>query len=64
MILCVDIRSNSTTPRRVALARMFEEAGLKSTRTQLHVTKVQIEISVQGGHTEARFGADIIVCPC
>ena len=57
--LCVDILSNSTTPRRVALARMFKEAGLRSPRTQL--TKVQIEISVQGRHKEARFGADIIV---
>ena len=34
------------TPRRVALARMFKEAGLRSPRTQL--TKVQIEISVLG----------------
>ena len=47
----VDIRSNSTTPRRVALARMFKEAGLRSPRTQL--TKVQIEISVLGRRTEA-----------
>ena len=39
------------TPRRVALARMFIEAGLRSPHTQL--TKVQIEISVQGRHTEA-----------
>ena len=49
--LCVDMRSSSTTPRRVALARMFKEAGLRSPRTQL--TKVQIEISVQGRLTEA-----------
>ena len=42
----VDIRSNNTTPRRVALARIFKEAGIRSPRTQL--TKVQIEISVQG----------------
>ena len=49
--LCVDIRSNSTTPWRVALARMFKEAGLRSPRTQL--TKVQIEISVQGRRSEA-----------
>ena len=27
MILYADIQSNSTTPRRVALARMFKEAG-------------------------------------
>ena len=47
----VDIRSNITTPRRVALARMFKEAGLRSPRTQL--TKVQIEISVLGRRTEA-----------
>ena len=30
---------------------MFKEAGLRSPHTQL--TKVQIEISVQGRHTEA-----------
>ena len=42
----VDIWSNSTIPRRVALARMFKEAGLRNPRTQL--TKVQIEISVRG----------------
>ena len=47
----VDIRSNSTTPRRVALARMFKEAGLRSPRT--HLTKVQIEMSVRGRRTEA-----------
>ena len=39
------------TPVRVALARMLKEAGLRSPRTQL--TKVQIEISVQGRCTEA-----------
>ena len=53
----VDIRSNSTTPRRVALARMFKEAGLRSPRTLCCVTqltKVQIEISVGGRRTEAR----------
>ena len=50
MFLCVDIRSNSTTPRRVALARMFKEAGLRSPRTQL----IQIEMSVLGRHTQAR----------
>ena len=49
--LYADIRSNSTTPRRVALARMFKEAGLRSPRTQL--TKVKIEISVLGRRTEA-----------
>ena len=51
--LCVDIRSNSTTPLRVALARMFKEAGLRSPRTQL--TKVQIKISVRGRRTEASY---------
>ena len=51
LLLCVTIRSNSTIPQRVALARTFKEAGLRSPRTQL--TKVQIEISVQGRHTEA-----------
>ena len=45
--LYADIRSYSTTPRRVALARTFKEAGLRSPRTQL--TKVQIEISVKCG---------------
>ena len=44
--LCVDIRSNSTTPGRVALARMFKEARLRSPRTQL--IKVEIEISARG----------------
>ena len=53
MILCVDIRSNSTTPQRVALGRMFKETGLRSPGTQL--TKVQLEISVKGRHTEATF---------
>ena len=42
--LYVDIPSNSMTLRRVALARMFKEAGLRSPRTQL--TKVKIENSV------------------
>ena len=51
--MCRDIWSNSMTPGRVALACMFKEAGLRSPRTQL--TKVQIEISVQGRHTEANF---------
>ena len=51
MFLCVDIRSNSTTRRRVALARMFKEAGLRSPHTQL--TKVQREISVRGWRTGA-----------
>ena len=52
IFMCIyRIRSNSTTPQRVALARMFKEAGLRSPRTQL--TKVQIGISVQGRHTEA-----------
>ena len=46
-----DIRSNSTTPRRVVLARMFKEAGLRSPRTQL--TNVQIEINVRGRCTDA-----------
>ena len=50
--LCVDIRSKRTTLRRVVLARMFKEAGLRSPRTQL--TKVQIEISMRGRRTEAR----------
>ena len=49
--LYADKPSNSTTPRRVALARMFKEAGLRSPRTQL--TKVKMEISVQGRRTEA-----------
>ena len=57
--LCVDIWSNSTTPRTVALARMFKEAGLRSPRIQL--TKVQIEISVQGRRTEAIL---FVVWPC
>ena len=48
----VDKRSNSKTPRRVALARMFKEAGLRIPRTQL--TKVQIKISVRWRHTEAK----------
>ena len=49
------------TPRRVTLARMFKEAGLRSPRTQL--TKVKIEISVLGRRTEAsgRQNACIIV---
>ena len=36
--------------------RIFKEAGLRSPRIQLqlHVTKVQIAISVQGRRTEAR----------
>ena len=51
MIFYADIRNNITNPRRVALARMFKEAGLRSPRTQL--TKVQIAISVQGRRTEA-----------
>ena len=58
-IICrfyVDIRSNSTTLRRVALARIFKEAGLRSPRTQL--TKVQIAISVRGRHTEASVNQD------
>ena len=42
------------TPRRVALARMIKEAGLRSPRTQL--TKVKIEISVKGRRTEASRG--------
>ena len=50
--LCVDIRSNSTTLRRVALACMFKEAGLRSPRTKL--TKVQIDITVRGRRTEAK----------
>ena len=50
--LFVDIRSYSMNPRRVTLARIFKEAGLRSPHTQL--TKVQIEFSVQGRHTEAR----------
>ena len=49
------------TPRRVALARMFKEAGLRSPRTQLHVTKVQIEISVRGRRTEANTGYPTLV---
>ena len=52
----VDIRSNSTTPRRVALARMFKEAGLRSPGTQL--TKVQLEMSVRGRRTEANLSAN------
>ena len=48
--LCLDIRSNSTTPRRVALARMFKEAGLRSPRTKL--TQVQIEIIVCEGDVQ------------
>ena len=57
--LCADIRSNSTTPRRVALARMFKEAGLRSPRTQL--TKVKTEISVQGRHTEANWEDTVLI---
>ena len=52
ILLCVDIRSNSTTLRRVALARMFKEAWLRSPRTQQ--TKVQIDITVRGRRTEAK----------
>ena len=55
--LYADIRSSSTTPRRVALARMFKEAGLRSPHTQL--TKVKIEISVLGRRTEARAGPSL-----
>ena len=51
MVLYADIRSNIETPRRVALVRIFKEAGLRSPRTQL--TKVQIAISVGGRRTEA-----------
>ena len=51
MIFYADIQNNITTHRRVALVRMFKEAGLRSPRTQL--TKVQIAISVQGRRTEA-----------
>ena len=47
--------------RRVALARMFKEAGLRSPRTQL--TKVQIEISVRGRHKEAsRVVVTLLAC--
>ena len=56
-LLYSDIRSNSTTPRRVAIARTSKEAGLRSPRTQL--TNVQIEISVQGRRTEARYTVKI-----